>query len=104
MITYTWTIEPADCIVSQNGLDNIVQTVYWKYKGEDENGIVYEPSGEQIMPPPTSEAFLPFNQINKQIVVGWLESILDMQSMQDIIATRIYEIKNPILVRLEIPN
>lgn len=104
MITYKWTILPADCIVSQNKLDNVIQTVYWRYLGEDDTGVIYEMSGAQILPPPTSESFLPFSEINKQIVIGWLESAVDLDSIRATIASRIDEIKNPILIRLEIPN
>lgn len=104
MITYTWTIEAADCIVSQNGLDTIIQTVYWRYRGEDENGIVYEPSGAQVIGPANPDSFTPFEQINSQVVIQWLEALIDVSTIQTEIENKIQELNNPVIIRMRIPE
>lgn len=104
MITYSWTIEPSDCVISQDGLTNIVQTIYWRYLGSDEKGNVYEASGAQFMPPPTSDNFIPFDKINSKVIISWLESIMDMKALEAEIASKIQELNNPVIIRLSIPE
>lgn len=104
MITYTWIVEEADCIISQNGLDKIIQTVYWRYRGEDENGTVYEPSGAQMISPPDPNTFMDFPAVTTQTVIGWLEALMDIPALQASIESRIQELNNPVIVRLQIPE
>lgn len=104
MITYTWTIESADCIISQDGLHNIIQTIYWRYLGQDENNTVFELSGEYTFPSPNVQDFTPFEEINSSIVIKWLEKFINISELQKEIETKINELNNPTIVRLSIIN
>ena len=43
MTNYTWTIAALECATEENGLNKVVKTVHWRYKGTDEtSGISYE--------------------------------------------------------------
>lgn len=95
MITYTWTIEPLECIISIDGLNNVVQSVPWRYKGEDENGTIYEPLGVQFVSSPNPSSFTPFEELTNAIVITWLESMIDMVVLQQQIQEQIYILNNP---------
>ena len=104
MIIYTWTIESADCIISQNGLNNIIQTVYWRYLGQDEKDTVFELSGSYDFPSPNIQEFKPFDEINSSIVIKWLENYMDISQLQLDIENKINELNNPVITRMQIPN
>ena len=50
MTNYTWTIAALECATEENGLNKVVKTVHWRYKGTDEtSGASYELFGAQAM-------------------------------------------------------
>jgi hypothetical protein len=104
MITYSWEINPLDCIIAEDGMTNIVQTVHWRYNGVDEKGTTSGLYGAQSFPTPSSQGFVPFNQLTNEIVAGWLTSVLDVPAMEAQIAESIYLINNPVMVQLNLPN
>lgn len=103
-ITYTWTISALDCKVSEEGMSDVVQTVHWRYRGTDENGVTYETYSATPVPTPNPEAFIPYPDLDLDTVTGWLESILDMEEIQAKIATQIDLIINPVMVTLPLPT
>jgi hypothetical protein len=103
MINYVWNTNPCECVISEDGLTNIIQTVHWRLTGTDENGISSEVYGAQSFPPPTSADYIPFDQCYQDVVVGWLSSVLDVPALETQIADAIYLINNPIMVQLNLP-
>ena len=103
MITYNWTISALDCKVDDNGLQDVVTTVHWRYRGTDEDDITAEAYGAQAVGEPNPDAFTPYPNLSKEQVVGWLESEMDMEQLNQNIETQINLIKNPIQVTLPAP-
>jgi hypothetical protein len=62
-----------------------------------------EISGNSVMPLPTSEDFIPYSELTQNMVVSWLESILDISSLQVRIDTQINFIENPPTVSIPLP-
>ena len=104
MVTYEWTISALDCKVSENGLNNIVTTVHWRFRGEDEEGTTTELIGADSVGDPNPSEFTEYENLTKEVVVGWLEGILDVDSMKEKILNKIELIKNPVEVTLPLPN
>ncbi len=102
-IIYKWNVNPLDCVISEDGMTNVVQTVHWRFNGIDENGVTSGMYGAQSFPTPSSEGFIPFDQLNDTIVIGWLSSVLDVPAMEKQIADAIYLINNPVMVQLNLP-
>ena len=103
MITYKWTFSAFDCKVDENGLQDVVTTVHWRYRGTDKDGVTYEIYGAQAVGEPNPDAFTPYPDISEEQVIGWMESVMDMEEMQKNIAEQIYLIKNPVNVTLPPP-
>lgn len=92
MINYTWTIATLEFATEENGLNKVVKTVHWIYKGTDEtSGISYKLFGVQAMDKP-------YDELTEAIIISWLEKKLDVVSFQELIATEIEKIKNPPVV------
>jgi hypothetical protein len=103
MINYTWTYPAFDCRVNENGLQKVVTTVHWRYRGTDEDGITGETYGAQSIGEPNPDAFTPFTQISEEQVIGWMEANLDMDAIQGNIISQINLIKTPVTETLSAP-
>lgn len=102
MITYKWTFSAFDCKVDEN-LDKVVTTVHWRYNGTDEDGISAGTYGAQPVGEPNPDAFTPYPDLSEEQVIGWMESVMDIEEIQKNIAEQINLIKNPVQVTLPPP-
>lgn len=103
MITYKWTFSAFDCKVDENGLQDVITTVHWRYRGTDKDGVTYEIYGAQAVGEPNPDAFTPYPDLSEEQVTGWMESVIDMEEMNGNIAKQIELIKNPIQITLSPP-
>ena len=78
MTTFNWTISAAERAVSKDGLSDVIQTVHWRYRGTDENGITAETYGATSIGDPNPQDFTPFDEVTSLDVQGWLESIMSV--------------------------
>lgn len=104
MINFKWNVNPMDCVIDEDGLTNVVQTVHWRLTGTDENGVSSDVYGAQSFPKPEAEGYIPFEDLTEEIVAGWLESVLDVPAMEAQIEAAINLINNPVMVQLSLPS
>jgi hypothetical protein len=94
-MTYTWIIQELKALAydEQSGLENVIRSVKWHYKGEA-GDHTHTLSGNLNLEAPSDEQFVPWDILKSDpnIVISWLENGLDVQSLQDNIA-RVIEIK-----------
>lgn len=76
MITFNWTISAAEREVNLDGLENVIKTIHWTYRGTDENGVTAETYGATAIGSPNPESFTPWQEVSDQVAIGWLETIL----------------------------
>jgi hypothetical protein len=96
-ITYKFKINQMDADVSFEGESDVINTVHWVYSGTEgeytsskfgAESFTYK-SGDSFVPYEDSEAF-------EKVVVGWLESSLDIDSMKANISEDIKIQKDPV--------
>lgn len=102
--TFTWTIPALDCAVSKDGLTNVVETIHWRYRGTNKNDTTSEIYGAQSVGDPNPEEFTPYEDLTVEVVSQWLESIMDMEEMQQNIENQINELENPTHITLPLPS
>lgn len=102
MITYKWTFSAFDCRIDEK-LDKVVTNVHWRYEGADDDGVTAENYGAQAVGEPNPDAFTAYPEISEEQVIGWMESVIDMEAMNENIANQIDLIKNPVQVTLPPP-
>jgi len=56
-----------------------------------------------VLPEPLEENFTPYNNITEEMVISWLESILNIEDLQQGIIDKIEIIKNPPLIEIPFP-
>lgn len=103
MITYKWEFPAFDCSLDKEGMEKVVTTVHWRYSGTDEDGISAGTYGAQPVGEPNPDAFTPYPDLSEEQVIGWMESVIDVEEMNSNIAKQIELIKNPIQITLSPP-
>ena len=86
-ISYKWNINQMNAHVKYEDKDNVIFNVHWIYTGSEESGdetytannVVSEQftytAGNTFVPYENTEAF-------ENVVIGWLEAALDMDSIK----------------------
>jgi hypothetical protein len=103
MITYKWNFPAFDCRVNEDGMQDVVTTVHWRYAGTNEDGVTSEIYGAQAVGEPTPDAFTPYPELSEEQVIGWMESVMDIEEMKTNIANQIDLIANPVTITLPPP-
>lgn len=77
--TYNWVIAALEAYTTQSSYTDVVYTIHWRYRAVDQStSHSAEVYGAQSVAPynPDSGSFIPYDQLTKDIVVGWLTSSL----------------------------
>ena len=100
-ITYKWSINQMNAHIEAEGEQNVIFTVHWTYSGSEEvSGKMYSASqiGAQSFTYVKGEPFIPYanTEAFEQVVIGWLEGALDMDSIRASIAATIQKEITPV--------
>jgi hypothetical protein len=95
MINYKWIFSAFDCKINENGMQDVVTNVHWRYIGTNENGVTAEMYGTQSVGEPNPDAFVPYLEISEEQVIGWMESAMDVNAMNASINAEIEVISHP---------
>ncbi len=101
-ITYKWDIPQMNAHIQSDGEDNVIYTVHYRYTGSEESGgKTYSSTniGTQSYTYVAGEPFVPYEDTEafENVVIGWLESALDIPAMQADITAQIELEKNPVI-------
>jgi len=85
-ITYKWNINQMNAHIEAEGEKNVIYTVHWNYTGSEESGgHTYQAQeiGAQNFTYTAGEPFVPYADTEdfENVVIGWLEDVLDVASM-----------------------
>jgi len=78
MTTFNWTISAVERALSKDGLSDVIQTVHWRYRGTDENGVTAETYGATAIGEPNPQDFTSWDEVTASDVEGWLENIMSV--------------------------
>ena len=104
-VTYTWTFNPLDVKLSDDGMTNVVYNVNWRLVGTDG---AYSASmyGSVGVPAPSPAAFTPYDQLTEDMVQGWVVDALGTEQValyEQGIANQIALQQNPVDASLPPP-
>ena len=96
--TYNWKINQLDAKIHEGGLDNVIYIIHWSYLATDdsEEPIIVSTSGAVGVQYNEGDPFIPYDELTKEIVVGWLENDLDVDALKLILDKQIELKKNPV--------
>jgi hypothetical protein len=103
-ITYTFIPTKVEIAPSLDGLEKVITRVRYDYEGINEDGIKGTFAGVTPMPTPTdSENFKPFEELQPEDIISWLEATADKPHMQMRIEKQINEQVAPKYVDTPLP-
>jgi len=100
-ITYKWTINQMNAHIQAEGENNVIYIVHWTYSGSEESGgKTYNSSsiGAQGFTYKAGEPFVAYENTEafENVVIGWLEDVLDVSAMAKSIEDNIKLQINPV--------
>jgi hypothetical protein len=96
-IVYTWQFPNLDVIYNEDGMQDVVDTIYWVLLAQDEQ-YSYSAYGTVKVGKPNSENFIPYQQLTQEEIQSWTEQILGQERVDELkvtLARQIEEKKNP---------
>lgn len=90
---YNIIITRLEYIPIYNTYEKVVSKVYWNYnatKGTISTGI----GGSTYLTPPES-IFVPFDELQEEVVIGWISGSLDIDNLQSVLIESIDNIDDP---------
>ena len=101
MVNYKWVISNLVAKIQDGELENIIETVHWRYQAI-EGELIVDVYGSVGLEAPDAESFKPFEEITEADVIAWLESKLDVEALQEGLNAKLESIKNPTHVSLNL--
>lgn len=103
-ITYTFIPKKVEIAPSLDGLEKVITRVRYDYKGVNEDGIEGVFAGVTPMPAPTnSQKFKPFEQLQPEDIISWLEETADKTHMEQRIEKQISDQIVPKYIEVALP-
>lgn len=78
-ITYRYDIQELRCEPSIGELNKVITEVVYEYVGESENGITSRLPGIVKLTNPLNQSFVPIEEIKEEVIISWIESIVDTE-------------------------
>jgi hypothetical protein len=103
-IIYNWEITAMEVILNQDGLSNIVSNIDWRLIAT----VADKPYtalhwAKQYVSAPDANTFTAYDELTKEQVVGWLESVIDVAQLKENLAEQINLQANPVTAILPPP-
>ena len=96
--TYTWKINQLDAKIQEDNLNNVIYNIHWTYYANDDStpAIYANCVGSEYVKYNEGDPFIPYSDLTKEDVIGWLESKIDVNVMKENLDNQIELKKNPI--------
>jgi hypothetical protein len=95
-IIYNWEITAMEVVLNQDGLSNVVSNIDWILIATSEEGTYSAIKlAKQYVSAPDATTFTNYEELTKEQVVGWLESVLDVPQLKECLAEQINLQANP---------
>lgn len=96
MINYTWLFSNPECIISLDGMTQIVQTIHWRLIGT-KDGFTAENYGAVSLPIPTNlDDYVPYKDLTEEWFINQVEANVDITSIKENISAQIELLINPV--------
>lgn len=104
--TKKWVIAAFDCKPSADGLTDVVSVVHWRKQATEVVGdVTYTADmyGACAVAPADVESFIPFEDLTEEVVIPWIESVLDTEAIDTALDIQIETQKTPPIVQKQAP-
>jgi hypothetical protein len=96
-INYTWLFSNPNCIISLDGMSQIVQTIHWRLIGT-QGEFTAQSYGAVSLPVPTNpDDYIPYEDLTEEWFIGQVESHTDITAVKENIAAQIELLEHPVM-------
>lgn len=102
MIEYTWEILSLYTAPHENGLDNVVKKINWRFQATEDSyyGDVYEVTE---LSSPSSDNYIQYDNLTEKTIINWIKLNRNYDELLELVHTRLEENKNPKIVEKNVP-
>lgn len=106
--TTTWKVESMECMIQEQGYDNVVYNIHWRLYADDA-GSSTSIYGSQVVsfdPSSPDYEFIPYDELDEATVISWLQGAMgpNLVAQNEETVTRIlYEMMNPVTETKPLP-
>jgi hypothetical protein len=97
-----WVVVQMDTAPSEDTLTDVVKRVHYRYEGTDEQYFA-DIYGVLSCETPSETDFTAYEDLTYEQICLWLETGLNVEAMNENLATQIENLKNPKIVNLPLP-
>jgi hypothetical protein len=101
-MAFNWVISQLDSIPSLDGMDKVISTIHWRAQKQHEN-FTADTYGALSVDAPHESSFTPYDEVTQSMVEGWLDTELDMASIEANLDAQIENQINPPIIVLPNP-
>lgn len=104
MIEYTWEILSLHTAPHENGLNNVVKKINWRYQAtEDSYFGDYYSTTELNDPNPSSTTYIQYDDLTEETIINWIKSKINFDDLVERVNNNLEENKNPKIVEKNVP-
>jgi len=79
---YELQIKFTDSLNDYNGLTDVIRVIGWSYQAKQDGVVLAEIQGSKNMPEPNIDTFVSLDDATLNIMVSWLEGLLDLEDLK----------------------
>jgi len=111
MANFTWLVSQLDSIPSIDGMDKVISVIHWRAQKTYLSSQISEGTPlftadhyESLsMPKPHESNFTPYQDVTQEMVISWLEELLDVKKIEAILDAQIENFLNPPIQNYGLP-
>jgi len=101
-MAFEFIISQLDSIPSLDGMDKVISTIHWRAQKAHED-FTADTYGAVSLEAPHEASFTPYSEVTEAMVISWLESSLDCNSIELNLDSQIDNYINPPLIAYNLP-
>ena len=104
--TKKWIVAAFDCKPQDGEMTDVVSVVHWRKQATEVVGdktYTADTYGACAVGAPEEESFIAFDSLTEEVVVPWLEAVLDVAAIDASLDASIEQQKNPPVVTKKVP-
>ena len=106
-MAFNWVISQLDSIPTIDGMDKVISTIHYRaQKTHQVAGVdvfTADTFGALFVEAPHEASFIPYDEVTKEMVEGWLTAGLDCEAIETNLDAQIERFLNPPIVAYPLP-